>query len=159
MAFDEICALSDLTNQLTAEDIKQIKNEIGIPEGLCEDITLGYNFINAMKQWNGRDPYKFYLAIQHIRPDLLVIACDIKWLCLASPIEFQEEELSMKTLINLLRHEISKEKLTLIYIAVTNESIENISFEITLNKLLESGYIQKDLQNLTKILKESIEMT
>ena len=61
-----------------------------------------------MKQWNGRDSYKFYLALQDIRPELLAIACDIKWLCLASPIEFQEEELSMKTLINPLRHEISK---------------------------------------------------
>ena len=153
MAFDEISALNDLTIELTAEDIIRIKNEIGIPEGLCKDITQGYSFINAMKQWKGRDPYKFYLAIQHIRPDLLAIACDIKWLCVASPIEFQEEELSMKTLINLL-NEIPKEKWTLIYIAVANESIENISFEMTLNKLLENGYIQKDLQNLLKIRKE-----
>ena len=153
MAFDEISALNDLTNELTAEDIIRIKNEIGIPEGLCKDITQGYNFINAMKQWKGRDPYKYYLAIQHIRPDLLAIACDIKWLCVESPIEFQEEELSMKTLINLLRSEIPKEKWTLIYIAVANESIDNISFEMTLNKLLENGYIQKDLQDLLKILK------
>ena len=153
MAFDEISALNDLTTELTAEDIIRIKNEIGIPEGLCKDITQGFNFINAMKQWKGRDPYKFYLAIQHIRPDLLAIACDIKWLCVESPIEFQEDELSIKTLINLLRSEIPKEKWTLIYIAIANESIENISFEMTLNKLLENGYIQKDLQNLLKILK------
>ena len=155
MAFDEISALSDLTNELTAGDIIRIKNEIGIPEGLCRDITQESNFILAMKQWKERDPYKFYLALQHIRPDLLAIACDVKWLCVASPLEceYQEEELSMKTLINLLRHEIPKEKWILIYVAVASDSIEKISFEMTLNKLVENGYLQKDLQNLTKILK------
>ena len=155
MAFDEISALSDLTNELTAGDIIRIKNEIGIPEGLCKDITQGSNFINAMKQWKGRNPYKFYLALMDIRPDLLAIGCEIKWLCSSSPImyEYKEEELSMKTLINLLKHEIPKEKWILIYIAVANESIENINFEMTLNKLLENGYIQKDLQSLKKIIK------
>ena len=58
-----------------------------------------------------------------------------------------------ETLINLLRNEIPKLRWILIYIAIANESIENISFEMTLNKLLENGYIQKDLQNLAKILK------
>ena len=155
MAFEEISALTELTSELTAGDIIRIKNEIGIPEGLCKDITQESNFIHAMKRWKGRDPYKFYLALQHIRPDLIATACGVKWLCVASPqeSEYQEEELSMKTLINLLRHEIPKEKWSLIYIAVAKESVDNISFEMTLHKLLAHGYIQRDLQSLTKVLK------
>ena len=56
MAFDELSALTVLTNELTAEDIIRIKNEVGIPEGLCKDITQESNFINAMKQWKGEIP-------------------------------------------------------------------------------------------------------
>ena len=157
MAFDEISALNDLTTELTAEDIIRIKNEIGLPEGLCKDITQGSNFINAMEQWKGRDPYKFYLAIQHIRLELTPVACRIKWLCVSSPeqTEYKEEEvLSIKTLIELMKSEISKANWELIYMVVTGEAGENVNFEITLNKLLEKGLIDRKLSTLKVIMKE-----
>ena len=156
MASDEISASKELTSELTAGDILHIKDEIGIPEGLCSNITQESNFIIAMRQWRGRDPYKFYLALKDIRPDLVASACDIKWLCVASPqeSEHQQEELSMKTLIKLLRHEIPQKDWDLIYVALEEEYVGNISSEMTLHKLLAQGYIQRDMKSLINILRK-----
>ena len=46
MASEEIAALKELTSELTAGDILHIKDEIGIPEGLCSNITQESNLYN-----------------------------------------------------------------------------------------------------------------
>ena len=44
---------------------------------------------------------------------------------------------------------------TMVYIAAANESIEDISFETTLNKLLENGYIKKGIHTIRdKVVKK-----
>ena len=157
MNFEELNALNELSKQLKEQEIIRIKNESGIPEGLCEDITQETNFLIAMKKWSGHNSYLFYQTLKNIRPDLIEVACKVKWLCVSSPeqIEFkEEEELNVKTLIELLKSEISNAKWKLIYMVVTNEAGENVNFEITLNKLLEKELIEKDLKTLITIMKE-----
>ena len=156
MNIQELFALKELSNQLKANDIKQITDFIGIPEGLCQEITEGSNFLTTLKKWSGHNPFIFYQTLKHVRADLVATACKIKWLCVTSPeeIEYKEEEkLSIKTLIEFLKSEISKANWELIYMVATNEAGEDVNFETTLNKLLEKGLIEKDLTTLIEIIK------
>ena len=156
MDISGLTALTELSNELTIDNIKQIRNEIGIPEGLCEDLSQITNFIFAIKRWNQHNPFHFYLALKRIRPELTEKACRIKWLCNSSPdgTDFQQqEELSIKTLMELLKTEITKAQWLLVYMIVTNEAKENVNFADTLNVLLEKRLINKDLSELSNILK------
>ena len=156
MNIQELFALKELSNQLKTNDIKQITDFIGIPEGLCQEITEVTKFLTTLKKWSGHNPFIFYQTLKHVRGDLVATACKIKWLCVTSPeeIEYKEEEkLSIKTLIELLKSEISKTNWELIYMVVTNEAGEDVNFETTLNKLLEKGLIEKDLTTLIEIIK------
>ena len=155
MEMEELTALKELSSELSSADVTQIKNEIGIPAALCENITEGTDLIIAIKGWSGRNPFQFYLTLQNVRPDLLAMACEIPWLCQSSPCDTNghEEELSIKTLIDLLKTEISKGNWNLIYISFANKTGENIGFEVTLSLLLEKGFIRSDLNKLAQILK------
>ena len=156
MNIQELFALKELSNQLKTNDIKQITDFIGIPEGLCQEITEGSKFLTTLKRWSGHNPFIFYQTLKHVRGDLVATACKIKWLCVTSPeeIEYKEEEkLSIKTLIEFLKSEISKANWELIYMVATNEAGEDVNFETTLNKLLEKGLIEKDLTTLIEIIK------
>ena len=156
MNIQELVALKELSNQLKANDIKQITNLIGLPEGLCQEITEVTKFLTTLKKWSGHNPFIFYQTLKHVRADLVATACKIKWLCVTSPeeIEYKEEEkLYIKTLIEFLKSEISKANWELIYMVATNEAGEDVNFETTLNKLLEKGLIEKDLTTLIEIIK------
>ena len=156
MDFSELIALTELSNELAIADIKQIRNEIGIPESLCEDLSQVTNFLFAIKRWTRHNPFHFYLALKRLRPELTEKACKVPWLCNASPdrTEFQQEEkLSIKTLVVLLKSEITKVLWLLIYMTVTSEAKENVSFADALNLLMEKGMIKKDLIVLSQILK------
>ena len=151
-----LTALTELSNELTIDNVKQIRNEIGIPEALCEDLSQITNFLFAIRKWNKHNPFHFYLALKRVRPELTEKACKIEWLCSSSPdrTDFQQEgEFSIKTLIELLKSEISKAQWLLVYMIVTNEAKENVSFADTLNVLLGKGLIKKDLIELSQILK------
>ena len=158
MEISELKTLTELSKKLTAVDTEHVQNLIGIPEGLCEEISEGTNFLFAVKRWNKHNPYNFYQALRNVRPDLIALACKVPWLCASSQseIELQENEMTIKTLIELLKNELKKGQWQLIYIAVTNEAADNVGFEMTLNKLLEKGFIHKDLSQLSEIM-ESIE--
>ena len=151
----ELFGLSELSSQLKPSDISQIRDLIGIPEGLCEDVTQGIIFINGIKKWNGHNPFQFYQALESIRPDLIAVACKIPWLCVPSLSECAQEgkELTVKSLIDLLKSNITKGQWLMIYMAVTNEAGDNIGFEITLNKMLEKGLIERGLTTLSEILR------
>ena len=156
MDISGLTALAELSNELTIDNVIQIRNEIGIPEALCEDLSQITNFIFAIRKWNQHNPFHFYLALKRIRPELTEKACRIKWLCKSSPdgTDFQqEEELSIKTLIELLKTEITKAQWLMVYMIVTSEAKENVSFADTLNVLLEKGLINKELTELSNILK------
>ena len=151
---DELTALIELSEELTTADIIHLRNVIGLPQGLCQDAANAAQFLSSIKKWKGHDPFEFHQALQSVRPDLIAIACEIKWLCVSSPSEFVQEskELSIKTLIDLLSTEIPKDKWILIHMVVANEAGENVGFEVTLNKMIENGFIKKDLKKLTQIL-------
>ena len=151
----ELSALTELSSQLNTADITQIRNEIGIPEGLCEGVTQGIQFIYAIKKWNQRNPFHFYKALEELRPDLIAVACKIPWLCVSSPSECEQEgkELTVKSLIYLLKSDLTKGQWLLIYMAIENETEENIGFEITLNKMLEKGLVKRNLTTLSEILR------
>ena len=78
----------------------------------------------------------------------------IPWLCNANENEYEDssEQLSIKTLITLLKTELIVDNLTLIYVSISTEIEESIDFETTLHKLLDKGYIQTDLKALSILL-------
>ena len=155
MEIAQIDALTELSDELTAEESYKIKNILGIPEALLENVCQGINFLFAIKYWSDHNPYLFYLTLQDIRPDLSQVACKIPWLCVSSPknCKSQEIKFSVKTLINLLKTEITKDKWFMIYISVANEPKEIVDFGVTLNILLEKGYVQKNLGKFSEILR------
>ena len=155
--FAELGASRTLLNELKPEEIIRILTELRVPEVLYQDIKQGTNFLTALKKWSGHNSYQFYQSLNSVRPDLTPVACRIKWLCVSCPeqTEYKEEEvLSIKTLIELMKSEISKANWELIYMVVTGEAGENVNFEITLNKLLEKGLIDRNLKTLKVIMKE-----
>ena len=154
MDLDKLIALKEFSTRLSLDDILKIRDIIAFPEGLREEVTEVPQFLFALERWKGLNPFKFYNALCNIRPDLISIACKIPWLCVSSPDKLeQEEELSIKSLIELLRSEIAKREWILIYNSIANEPADNIGFELTLNKMLEKGYIKKDLTFLSETLK------
>ena len=152
--FVEYVADEKSLNELKPEEIMRIMNELKVPEELCQEIEQGSSFIAVLKKWSGHNAFLFHQSLNSIRPDLIPVACKAKWLCVSSEdqVELREEdELSIKTLIALLKREVSKVDWELIYIAVADEAGENVNFEITLNKLMEKGCIEKDLCTLKRI--------
>ena len=157
MNFAELNALNELSTELKEHEIIRILTELRVPEVLYQDIKQGTNFLTALKKWSSHNSYQFYQSLNSVRPELVPVACRIKWLCVSSPeqTEYKEEEmLTIKTLIELMKSEISIVKWQLIYMVVTGEAGENVNFEITLNKLLEKGLIDRDLKTLKEIMKE-----
>ena len=151
----EIGTLIELSEKLTEAETVQLQTVIQMPEGLCKEVSKGKNFLTAIKQWNEHNPYQFYLALESLRPDLTTIACKVSWLCVSTPNEsdYEDEALSIKTLIDLLKSEIPKDRWAIIYMVIANEAKENVDFESTLTKMIEKGFIQKDLNQLSQIMK------
>ena len=155
MDLNELSALKELSAKLTKSDIVRIKQLIEIPEGLCENISETIQFLFAIKRWKEHDPFLFHQALQDVRPDLVTHACQLKWLCVSSPSEYEneEKELSIKTLVELLKSEITQSEWLMIYMSVSDEIEDKVGFENTLSKLMEEGAIERDLHKLKDILK------
>ena len=153
MDVTELTLLTELTNHLTTVDISKFILLLNLPAGLFQ-LTGGVQFLYALKKWNNHNPYIFYQTLLNIRPDLVQIAMQIPWLCKANENEYEDssEQLSIKSLITLLKTELTVDNLTLIYVSISTEIEESIDFETTLNKLLEKGYIQTDLKALSILL-------
>ena len=155
MDITKLTAMKELSAVLTPEDIIRIRNVIGIPAGLCERVTTGTQLLTAIKRWKQHNPHLFYLVLQDIRPDMIAVANRLPWLCASAPSEFESrgEELSIKTLIELLKREIKGEEWELIYMHIENDAGENMGFEMTIEKLLENELMQKELMQLSDLLK------
>ena len=152
----ELAALTELSRELTAIDCIRIRNAIGLPEGLSEEAKEGFLFLIAFKQWRGHRPHRFYTILRDIHPELITIACKIPWLCVSShsDVEYEEEEeISIKSLIELLKNEITKGQWVAIYMVVAGETNVNIGFQETLEMLLDKGLIHSDLTQLSQIMK------
>ena len=155
MDIAKLTAMKELSAELTPEDIIKIRNAIGIPAGLCERVTTGTQLLTAIKRWKQHNPYLFYLVLQDIRPDMIAVANRLPWLCTSAPSEFEcrGEELSIKSLIELLKTEIKGDEWELIYMHIENDAGENMGFDMTMEKLLENELMQKDLIQLSDLLK------
>ena len=155
MDLNELSALKELSAKLTKSDILRIKQLIEIPEGLCENISETMQFLFAIKSWKEHDPFLFHQALQDVRPDLVTHACQLKWLCVSYPSEYEneEKELSIKTLVELLKSEITQSEWLMIYMSVSDEIEDKVGFANTLSKLMEEGSIERDLHKLKDILK------
>ena len=156
-AFSGLGVTKTLSTELKQDDIKLIMDELALPEALYQEIQQGANFLTVLRNWRGHNAFLFHQSLNHIRPDLTAVACKVKWLCVSSPDQVgykEEEKLSIKSLIQLLKSEISKEDWELIYMEVTGGAGENVNFEMTINKLMEKGYIAKDLCALKSILEQ-----
>ena len=149
----ELSALNELSTEINKNDIDKIKLELVLPSALFED-TQGVDFLMAMKRWKGLNPFLFHQVLQHVRPDLLTTANKIPWLCdpSARVDESTDNQLSIRSLIELLKAELTLEKQKLIIISISREVEESIDIELTLNKLFEKGLIQKDLKKLRGLM-------
>ena len=149
----ELSALNELSTEINKNDIDKIKLELALPSALFED-TQGADFLIAMKRWKGLNPFLFHQVLQHVRPDLLTTANKIPWLCdpSARADESTDNQLSIRSLIELLKAELTLEKQKLIIISISREVEESIDIELTLNKLFEKGLIQKDLKQLRGLM-------
>ena len=148
----ELSALTELSRELTATDCIRIRNALGLPERLSEEAKQGFLFLIAFKQWRGHRPHRFYTVLRDIHPELITIACKISWLCVSSHSNVEYEEISIKSLIDLLKTEITKGQWVAIYMVVAGKTNVNIGFKETLEMLLDKGLIYNDLTQFSQIM-------
>ena len=151
---DYLRELSEFSDRLKPVDVNRLQEMLLLPDAICEDVTDGNDLIFELKKWSGHSAFRFYGALDKVRADLTAVACRIPWLCTSEPSEYEyrENELSINSMIGLLKTEIPKGKWKMIYIAVTNETGENIGCDVTLKKMFDKGFIKRDLIKLTEVL-------
>ena len=153
----EDSALSDLIElgiELSTPDVQKLKNLLNIPSAFSEKITNGTKLLTSLKKWGEHDPNVFYQGLAGIgRADLLERAKKYPWLASDIPIErsTQEKEFSVKSLVKVLRTELSEEDWHRIYLVKTNIDV-SLSFDAKLKSLLEAGYIASDLAPLANLM-------
>ena len=145
--------LIEISNQLTTNDISKLKLLLKVPVALFETED-GENFLFGLKQWSGHNAFNFYQSLQSVRPDLVMIANKIPWLC--SSIENENEEveegLTINSFINFMKAELTIGKQKMILIAHFKKAEEPINIEITLAMLLDKGLIRRNLKKLSIIM-------
>ena len=153
----EDSALSDLIElgiELSTPDVQKLKNLLNIPSAFAEKITNGTTLLTSLKKWGEHDPNVFYQGLAGIgRADLLERAKKYPWLASDIPIErsTQEKEFSVKSLVKVLKTELSEEDWHRIYLVKTNIDV-SLSFDAKLKSLLEAGYIASDLAPLANLM-------
>ena len=145
--------LKELTNRLSRDDIKKLLNALSVPEGVCGFECEATEFLLAMKDWTEFDTFLFYQSLNSVRPDLVPIAVRIPWLCTDRPVTRSTEELTVKSLIEMLKNGIGIENLRLINMYHSSEkSSDDVRFESTMKMIFGKNLIKKDLTRLSKIL-------
>ena len=150
----DICCMFKISDELNTEEKKRIMSELNVSEDLRNEFRNGSDFITIMKKCPKHDAFQFYQSLHNIKPDLIPVACKLKWLCVSSQdqVEPKQQELSIKSLVQLLKNGISKKDWEMICTGLTGETGENVNCEITLNKLMERGLIERDLTTLKNAL-------
>ena len=148
--------MSELAKELSANDVAQLRFQMKVPMGICDKDFGKVNFLLALRNWKEFNPYSFYQALTSMnRHDLIAIATNITWLCVSEPTEITEqfkEPLSMKTLLSLLRNEVSKDEWKIIAINLMDSLEIKEDFESIITACLENQIITNDLVNLQSML-------
>ena len=148
--------MSELAKELSANDVAQLRFQMKVPMGICDKDFGKVKFLLALRNWKEFNPYSFYQALTSMnRPDLIAIAINITWLCVSEPTEITEqfkEPLSMKTLLSLLRNEVSKDEWKIIAINLMDSLEIKEDFESIITACLENQIITNDLVNLQSML-------
>ena len=146
--------LIELGKQLSPPDVQKLVNLLNIPSGYSEKITSGMNLLGTLKKWGEHNPNVFYQGLEAIgRADLLEKAKQYPWLASEFPVKHvtHEKEFSVKSLVKVLKNELSEEDWHGIYLV--NENIDfSMTFDAKLKSLLEEGYIASDLAQLTNLM-------
>ena len=152
----EIDHLTQLANELTAEDVTKLRFHLKVPPGVCDKDCDAVNFLYSMRRWEKFNPHELYQALTCInRTDLRSIAIKIPWLCVSEPIlqtEQWAQPLSMKTLLKMLRTEISKKEWTIIAISLDTSLQSKDDFESIVTVCLETRLISSDMKNLQRLM-------
>ena len=143
--------LKELSDALSRHDIHQLHDSLSVPDGLCDRDSDGTLFLTSLKRWNEFDPFIFHQSLLAIRPDLVVVALNISWLCVDVPGMHSDQPLTVKGLVQLLQWGISIGNLRLIQAVYDSEESE-VKFDNTMKLLLRNNVIQKDLVALSKLL-------
>ena len=156
MADSRLEQLIEISNQLTTNDISKLKLLLKVPVALFE-VEDGESFIFALKQWSGHNAFNFYQSLQSVRPDLVIIASKVPWLCCSienedEEVEEVEEGFTINSFINFMKAELTIGIQKMILIAHFKKAEEPINIEITLAKLLYKGKIKRNLEKLSKIM-------
>ena len=152
----EFGSINEMANELTADDVAKLCFQLNIPVGVCDKDSDGVNFILALRKWKEFNPYLFYQALTSMnRPDLIAIASNITGLCVSEPTELTEqfqEPLSIKTLLSLLRTEISQKEWKVLAIGLMDKLQGKDDFETIITVCLEKQLITSNLIKLRKLL-------
>ena len=152
----EIGNIDELSSELTTGDVAKLRILMNVPVGICDEDCDGTTFLFAILNWESFNPNSFYQALTSLnRPYLVEIAIKIPRLCVSKPLqgtELFEETLSMKTLLQLLRNEISQKKWQIIAMGNKGSLQRKYDFEIILKDCLESQLINKELNNFERAL-------
>ena len=152
----EFGSINEMANELTADDVAKLCFQLNTPVGVCDKDSDGVNFIFALRKWKEFNPYSFYQALTSMnRPDLIAIAINITWLCVSEPTEITEqfqEALSVKTLLSLLRTEISQKEWKVLAIGLMDKLQGRDDFESIITVCIEKQLITSNLIKLGKLL-------
>ena len=152
----EFEALIELGEQLTIHDVNKLINYLNIPAALCETVSNGMEFLLTVKEWEEHDPYRFYQGLKSIgRADLAVKSTQYYWLSSDHPVELKGDslpkELSIKTLVNTLKNEISFNDWVRLSLIV-NGLKPTMTFEQKMKTLVKEGHITSDLKKLCQLV-------
>ena len=147
----ELSQLTELSEQLTRDNVERIILILDLPTALFKD-TNAVEFLFSMKAWSEHNPFRFYLALLETAPELVSIAIRMVMSPLACEYPPPIKQSSIKTLIYLLKAELTVDKLKVIHITFSKEVEGNIDIEKILKMLFEKGKIEKDLISLIELM-------
>ena len=152
----DIKHLNELATEITSDDVAKLRFYMKVPSGVCDKDSDVVRFLFSLQTWREFNPYLFYQALTSMnRTDLIAIATNITWLCVSEPTEITEqfkEPLSMKTLLSLLRTEITQNEWNIIAMGLKSGLQFDENFESIIIECLEKQLISSDLVNLRNML-------
>ena len=152
----DIKHLNELATELTSDDVAKLRLYMKFPSGVCDKDSDVVRFLFSLQTWREFNPYLFYQTLTSMnRTDLIAIAINITWLCVSEPTEITEqfkEPLSMKTLLSMLRTEITQKEWNIIAMGLKSGLQFDENFESIIIACLEKQLICSDLVNLRNIL-------
>ena len=151
MDLDEIQVKTELTANLTSENIKYLIQFLQPPAGMFEDVTEGFEFLFTLKHWEGHNSYLFDLGLNSIgRADLVPLARKLPWLSTEHPVikdQFLRKDISLKSLVNLLKFDIQKHEWLIMDIDA------KLIFEAKMATLIRANILTANLDKLIALMR------